>query len=147
MMFKKAAFAFATLCILAITTAVQAASSSEHRLTAYIVDWVRNKDRDEIAQNIQRCLKQCIMLGAVLKGLPDSIQWDLLDHVHYAFAIPDSDGKLSGFDSSQLKSGKLLDGDEDDVKYYKREGRLRFSFTDTYGQKQLSRKHTPTRKA
>ncbi|KAL1935622.1 hypothetical protein VTP01DRAFT_4762 [Rhizomucor pusillus] len=76
MLFKGAAFAIASLATLAISTAVQAASSSKHRLTAYVVDW----------------------------ALPVSIHWDMLDHVHYAFAIPDSDGNLSGFDSSQLKS-------------------------------------------
>lgn len=45
----------------------------------------------------------------------------MLDHVHYAFAIPDSDGNLSGFDSSQLKSGKhpsMISSDFDLVIYW-----------------------------
>lgn len=46
------------------------------RLTAYVTDW----------------------------SLPKSIAWHKLDHVNYAFGIPDKHGRVSGFDETQLKS-------------------------------------------
>ncbi|ORZ02617.1 glycoside hydrolase [Syncephalastrum racemosum] len=46
------------------------------RLTAYVTDW----------------------------SLPKYIAWHKLDHVNYAFGIPDKHGHVSGFDEAQLRS-------------------------------------------
>ncbi|KAI9473935.1 MAG: glycoside hydrolase superfamily [Benjaminiella poitrasii] len=48
----------------------------KHRLITYIVDW----------------------------EVPESINWDQFDHVAYAFAEPDKNGKLESYTSSNLKS-------------------------------------------
>ncbi|KAG1054949.1 hypothetical protein G6F43_003063 [Rhizopus delemar] len=45
-----------------------------HKLVAYIVDW----------------------------DLPRTIYWDKLDHVSYAFAVPNKEGDLNGFNKTQL---------------------------------------------
>ncbi|KAI7851020.1 glycoside hydrolase superfamily [Circinella umbellata] len=47
-----------------------------HKLTAYVADW----------------------------EVPKSIPWNKLDHINYAFAVPDRQGKLSQFNPNQLKS-------------------------------------------
>ncbi|KAI8342256.1 glycoside hydrolase superfamily [Chlamydoabsidia padenii] len=46
-----------------------------HRLNAYVTDW----------------------------ALPEKIAWNMLDHVIYAFAVPDRNGQLGQFDGDQLQ--------------------------------------------
>ncbi|CAO3630695.1 unnamed protein product [Cunninghamella blakesleeana] len=50
-------------------------SSSNAKIAAYVTDW----------------------------SLPNNIAWSKLDHIYYAFGIPDESGKISGFDQSQLQ--------------------------------------------
>lgn len=52
-------------------------SYGDHRLITYVVDW----------------------------EVPESISWDKLDHIAYAFAEPNSKGDLESFTASNLKSG------------------------------------------
>ncbi|GAB5589666.1 hypothetical protein Unana1_04566 [Umbelopsis nana] len=60
----------------ALMAVANAAASSRPNLYAYIVDW----------------------------EIPKDIQWSKVDHVIYAFAEPDQQGKLTNFDSQQLQS-------------------------------------------
>lgn len=54
-------------------------SYGSHRLITYIVDW----------------------------DVPSTINWGKLDHVTYAFAEPNAEGKLESITSTNLKSGML----------------------------------------
>ena len=51
-----------------------------HKVVAYVLDW----------------------------DIPKNIKWDKLDHIAYAFAEPNANGVLKGFDGSNLKSGIVL---------------------------------------
>ncbi|KAI9317233.1 glycoside hydrolase [Dichotomocladium elegans] len=52
------------------------ARTYNHDLTAYVVDW----------------------------AIPSAIPWTMVDYINYAFAIPDKNGRLSGFQEGRLKS-------------------------------------------
>ncbi|ORZ19586.1 glycoside hydrolase superfamily [Absidia repens] len=58
------------------TGAATSSLASQVRLSAYVTDW----------------------------ALPSTIPWSKLDHVYYAFGIPDSSGTLGQFDTGQLKT-------------------------------------------
>lgn len=70
------------LILLSITCVLAQGSSTrifgQHKLVAYLVDW----------------------------DIPTVIPWEKLDHVAYAFAVPDTSGNLTQFDKAQLMKGK-----------------------------------------
>lgn len=42
------------------------------------------------------------------KDIPRSIPWEKLDHIAYAFAVPEKNGTLTMFDENQLKKSKYI---------------------------------------
>ncbi|CDH48511.1 acidic mammalian chitinase [Lichtheimia corymbifera JMRC:FSU:9682] len=67
---------FQALVLVLAATTCNAAKHKDGGVIAYVVDW----------------------------DLPSKIAWNKLDQVIYSFAEPEKNGKLSGFDESQLKS-------------------------------------------
>lgn len=55
------------------------------------------------AQNIYG--KHSLITYVVDWDIPASIPWNKLDHISYAFAIPNKSGTLSGFNKPQLIKG------------------------------------------
>lgn len=69
-----------------------------HQLITYVVDWVKiNKHVHNLEKNV---------LYVHIQDIPKSIPWEKLDHIAYAFAVPNQQGELTQFDEAQLRKSK-----------------------------------------